>query len=260
MSMFNRRFFFSILILVSSVLLICGFTSNNNRLSVNETGKIAYVQTNMARSKSKVQEKHYIQDSSSIYNKIAYLTFDDGPSRNNTVETLEVLNKYGIKATFFVLPKDGLDDIYKRILDEGHVLGNHSYSHVYSNVYTSLERFEEDLLKARAFIKERFGYTTKLYRFPGGTIGKRKELIEPRIKILNENGYKHIDWNVSCGDADCCSRQVGKLVRNVLEEAEDKNEIIVLMHDSESKTATAKALPAIIEGLIKQGFQFKALE
>lgn len=195
------------------------------------------------------------------YNKIAYLTFDDGPSRNNTPKNLDALKKYGVKATFFVLPKDGLDDIYNRILDEGHVIGNHSYCHDYRNLYCSLDKFTQDLVRARDFIKERFGYTTTLYRFPGGTIGKNAGIIGERIKVLIKNGYRYFDWNVSAGDADWTgrSRSYDVLVNNVLEGADGKDTIIVLMHDSENKTRTAQALPEIIEGLQKMGFTFDVL-
>jgi peptidoglycan/xylan/chitin deacetylase (PgdA/CDA1 family) len=205
-------------------------------------------------------------NSSKSDNKIAYLTFDDGPSGNNTPVNLDTLKKYDVKATFFVLPKSNLDDVYKRILKEGHVLGNHSYSHDYKYLYSSADKFKTDILKAKSFIYTKFGYTTTVFRFPGGTMGRKKSLVNRYSAILSKEGYKYFDWNVSTADTDPNLRKYGNdeyitnlLANNVIKNSKNKNKLIVLMHDSSDKIYTAKALPKIIEGLKKQGYRFDVL-
>lgn len=198
--------------------------------------------------------------------KIAYLTFDDGPSRNNTPLNLDILKKYDVKATFFVLPKSDLDDIYTRIIKEGHALGNHSYSHDYKYLYSSTDNFEKDLLKAKDFIYRKFAYTTTVYRFPGGTMGRKKSLINKYSMILSKEGYKYFDWNVSTADTDPNLKKYGNdeyianlLANNVINRSQDRKKLIVLMHDSSDKIYTTMALPKIIEGLKKQGYIFDIL-
>lgn len=198
--------------------------------------------------------------------KIAYITIDDGPSRNNTPKNLDTLKKYGVKATFFVLPKENLDDIYGRILEEGHVIGNHSSVHDYNYLFGSVENFRSDVLKAQNFIYERFQYKSTVYRFPGGTMGRSKSVIRERSEILKELGYKYFDWDVSTADTDPNLKKIGsegqivdKLANNVIKGANGRKKLIVLMHDSAGKAYTAKALPMIIEGLQKQGYAFDVL-
>lgn len=198
--------------------------------------------------------------------KTAYITIDDGPSRSVTPINLDTLKKYGVKATFFVLPRNGLDDIYKRILDEGHVIGNHSYSHDYDYLYSSVENFETDVIKARNFIYKKFGYTTTVYRFPGGSGGRGSNVLNPRVRILTELGYKYFDWNASMADTDPNLKKYGTeeqivnlLANNILKNTNGKNKLIILMHDSDGKNYSAKALPLIIEGLIEQGYEFDVL-
>jgi peptidoglycan/xylan/chitin deacetylase (PgdA/CDA1 family) len=198
--------------------------------------------------------------------KLAYLTFDDGPSKINTPKNLDTLKKYGVKATFFVLPKNNCDDIYKRILDEGHVIGNHSFSHDYGKLYSSIDLFKSDVLKARDFIYEKLNYITTVFRFPGGSMGRSKSMISERVQILDNLGYKYFDWNVSTADTDPNLKNykneedaVKVLTNNAIKNTRGKKRLIVLMHDSVGKGYTSKALPGIIEGLKKQGYTFDVL-
>ncbi len=199
-------------------------------------------------------------------NKIAYITFDDGPSRDNTPANLGTLKRYGVKATFFVLPKSDLDDIYLRIIQEGHALGNHSYSHDYRYLYSSTDNFKKDVLNAKNFIYKKFDYTTTVFRFPGGSIGRKKSLVDKCSAILSKEGYKYFDWNVSTADTDPNLKKYGNdeyianlLTNNVIKNSKDRKKLIVLMHDSSDKIYTVKALPKIIEGLKKQGYSFDVL-
>ena len=199
--------------------------------------------------------------------KTAYITIDDGPSRNNTPRNLDTLKKYGIKATFFVLPRKNMDDIYKRILEEGHAIGNHSYCHDYHELYGgTIDGFREDLLKARTFIYEKLHYTTVVFRFPGGSMGRRKELITEREEVLSQNGYRFFDWNVSTADTDSNLKKYGSeedianlLANNVIKNTRGRKKLIILMHDAPDKIYSVKALPKIIEGLKDQGYSFDVL-
>jgi peptidoglycan/xylan/chitin deacetylase (PgdA/CDA1 family) len=204
--------------------------------------------------------------SKSSGNKTAYITIDDGPSRSNTTKNLDTLKKYGVKATFFVLPHDNLDDVYKRIIEEGNVIGSHGCVHDYSLLYGSLEGFEKDVTKARDYIYKKLGYTSTVYRFPGGSMGHKKGVIDPRAELLGELGYRYFDWDVSTADTDPNLKKYGTeeqivnlLANNVIKGAKGKKKLIILMHDSAGKYYSAKALPKIIEGLKKQGYTFDVL-
>jgi peptidoglycan-N-acetylglucosamine deacetylase len=198
--------------------------------------------------------------------KIAYLTFDDGPSPLTEL-ILGTLKKYGVKATFFVtgsgVEKHG--DIYIRIAREGHKLGNHTYSHDYRKLYRSAEDFMEDVRKLDRYLLEATGQRTDLIRFPGGSnirSGRRKgqAWIMPQLaKRVQEEGYQYFDWNVSSTDAAQAVQPKKTIVRSVLTSAREKDKIIVLMHDAAGKTTTADALPEVIRGLQKQGFRFDVL-
>lgn len=101
--------------------------------------------------------------------KIAYLTFDDGPSKN-TREILKILKENDIKATFFVNGHPGLEDLYKDIAKDGHVIANHTYSHDYKKVYMSPENFEKDIKKLDKYIEETVGQKpSHIIRYPGGS-------------------------------------------------------------------------------------------
>ena len=198
--------------------------------------------------------------------KTAYITIDDGPSRSITPMNLDTLKKYGVKATFFVLPRTGVDDIYKRIIDEGHAIGNHSYSHDYNYLYGSTENFKKDVLKARDLIQKKLEYTSTVFRFPGGAMGRNKNIIKARADILSELGYNYFDWDVSTADTDPNLKKYGTeayivnlLANNVIKGAKGRKKLVILMHDSAGKIYSAKALPKIIEGLQKQGYVFDVL-
>ena len=193
--------------------------------------------------------------------KIAYLTFDDGPSNTVTPMVLDILAEYDIKATFFVLGKmvDVNPNILKRIFDEGHAIGNHSYSHGYSHIYKNIDNFLEELRLADNAIRRVLGedFETKLLRLPGGSHGSyRKKFVE----AAEDLGYKVYDWNALNGDAEGLNLSKDRLVKRLKSTVKGQKELIVLMHDTDTKTTTAEALPEIIEYLISEGYTFKKLE
>lgn len=187
--------------------------------------------------------------------KVAFLTFDDGPSPH-TPYILDILKKYNIKGTFFVLGTSvkNYPEFLKKEVELGHSIGNHTYSHKirYSGAYTP-EAFVQDVKRCDNAIKEVLGqdFKTNLVRFPGGSF-KHKSY---ETALLN-SGFKHIDWNVENGDARRLNVPKEELINNVKEEIVGHNKVVILMHDSATKETTVQALPEIIEYLKSQGFEF----
>jgi len=199
--------------------------------------------------------------------KIAYITIDDGPSRSITPGILDLLAKEGIKATFFILPQPsmrGLDNLFMRIIDEGHEMGNHSFTHRYGLLYDKddTEPFKNEVIAAHEYILDKYGYTMKTFRFPGGMMGRKAEITDPRKAILDELGYKYYDWNIDSGDTNrsAADRETTAIINKVLDNTRDRERLIILLHDSWDKQSTLEALPEIISGLRKQGYSFDILK
>ncbi len=181
-----------------------------------------------------------------------YLTFDDGPSIY-TDDILEILEEYDIKATFFVVGKEDerSQNAILKIVENGHTLGMHSYSHKYSQLYASLENFEADFEKERSFLEELTGETCRFYRFPGGSSNTvSKEDMHLFIDYLDSQDMVFYDWNVSSGDGSSGLLSVDKLVANSTSDLDQWNTAVILLHDSADKRTTVEALPQIIEKIL----------
>lgn len=202
-----------------------------------------------------------------VYNspeKTAYLTFDDGPSQR-TREILDVLDQYGVKATFFVIGNKNEEDtkLYKEIVDRGHTLGMHSQTHMYNKIYVSTESFLEDYNQLYTTLVDETGQQPVLFRFPGGSNNAymvRNGTGDGIKEEMEARGFTYYDWNVSAEDAKYKYISADDIVENVLNGAKYKNTAVVLMHDSANKQTTVEALPAIIEGLEKEGFTLDELK
>lgn len=196
--------------------------------------------------------------------KIAFLTFDDGPTRNITPQVLDTLKKYDIKATFFLLGKmaEQNKDLVKKIVNEGHAIANHSYSHDYNGIYASSESFWGEINKTNGILKDILGqeFNTRIFRFPGGSSGGSYEKSKAIYrKEMKEKGYLYVDWNAEDGDGKSNNFTPETLLQYVKETTSGHEHIVVLMHDSATKQTTAQALPRIIEYLKAQGYEFKVL-
>ncbi|MBP5565635.1 MAG: polysaccharide deacetylase [Lachnospiraceae bacterium] len=181
--------------------------------------------------------------------KRIYLTFDDGPS-NNTNAILDVLDEYNSKATFFVIAKNGYEEEYNRIINDGHTLGLHSYSHVYKDVYSDEMGFKNDVNRIYDFVENVTGVTPKFYRFPGGssnTIYKsdKNELFD----YLDEMNLTYVDWNVASNDSTYGGLSANQIANNVLNGVEGLDDCVILMHDANDKSSTVEALRIIISSL-----------
>ncbi|MBR2847811.1 MAG: polysaccharide deacetylase [Clostridia bacterium] len=188
--------------------------------------------------------------------KKAYLTFDDGPSEN-TAALLDVLKAYNIKATFFVTGEaaNKNPDLLVRIHNEGHAIGNHSNTHVYNNIYDNPDSFWLEVTGAQKIFENILGpeNVQKLFRFPGGSFGEKKEQFLPLIESM---GYKYVDWNALNGDAEGGEFTAEKAMEYIEEQCTDTGNVIVLMHDAKNKTVTVETLPQIIEYLKSEGYSF----
>ena len=181
--------------------------------------------------------------------KRVYLTFDDGPSAN-TDKILDILSEYDVKATFFVVGKENYVAQYKRIVDEGHTLAMHSYSHVYNEIYSSPEAYKQDLNKLRTYLYELTGVECDIVRFPGGSSNTISKVdMHSLIEYLDSEDMVYFDWNVSSGDASRTHKSAEQIASNVLNNIDKYNNAVVLMHDAAEKTSTVEALPIIIECL-----------
>ncbi|MDE6991010.1 MAG: polysaccharide deacetylase [Lachnospiraceae bacterium] len=180
-----------------------------------------------------------------------YLTFDDGPSAN-TERILDILDQYGVKATFFVVGKEGYTEQYRRIVDDGHTLAMHSYSHKYSEIYVSVDAYRADLAKLHDFLYELTGEDCSIVRFPGGSSNtiSRVDMWE-LIDYLKREDMVYFDWNVSSGDATGDRKSADQIARNVLDSIGQFNNAVVLFHDAPGKDSTVDALPAIIEKILE---------
>ena len=200
-----------------------------------------------------------------IYNsntKRAFLTFDDGPSTvTNTI--LDTLKQQNVKATFFVLGNrvEKKPDVVKRMYDEGHYIANHGYSHVYENIYTSPQSVLDEYNRCNEAVKNAIGvpeYNSHLFRFPGGLVGgKYADIKNQANELLKQNNIMHIDWNALNGDAETNNLSIEFELARLQETTQNKNSVVILMHDAPAKKVTAEALSQIIEYLRNQGYEFK---
>lgn len=181
-----------------------------------------------------------------------YLTFDDGPS-TNTKKILDILDQYDVKATFFVVGKeeDWAKEALVDIVERGHSLGMHSYSHKYADIYDSVEDFAEDFVTLREYLEDVTGVTSNIYRFPGGSSNTISNVdMHEFAEYLESWDVIFYDWNVASGDGGHRLLTVDELVTNSLNGIEDRGTSIVLLHDSVNKPTTVEALPKIIEDIL----------
>lgn len=193
--------------------------------------------------------------------KVAYLTFDDGPSPNNTPRILDTLKRNNIKATFFIIGKNAEKnpELLVREREEGHKIGIHSYCHVESIIYKEPEAYLQDISKCSDVINSIVGpkgYSRHLIRFPGGSTEVNQQF---RTAIAN-GGYTFVDWNALIGDAEKPQLMpVDYLIERLKTTTARHNHVIILMHDAAAKKTTADALPQAIDYLKAQGFSFEQI-
>jgi len=205
----------------------------------------------------------YVEYDGPIIGGKAYLTFDDGPSAN-TWRILETLDRYNVKATFFVIHHGGQDDAYRAIVERGHTIALHSYSHSYSKIYTSAQAYFDDLKQLDKQVYDLTGVHSSIIRFPGGTSNAVsakycKGVMTEIAARAQRDGYFYFDWNVDSGDADDVTVPADTILNNIKRNIGSHRQAVILMHDAKAKTTTADALPYIIEYLQSRGYEILPL-
>ena len=236
--------------------------NNTNTTNTTETqSKPTENKTNENKTQTnKVSENKTAEFKTTTSNgkSIAYLTFDDGPS-SITNSVLDILKKYNVKATFFVINSGSYNKTtLQREVNEGHTIGLHAYDHNYAIAYKDDNSYLDGIDKLRAKVKADTGFDSHYIRFPGGssnTISKRysKGIMSRITKTAKQRGYKYYDWNVDDDDAGR-ARTADDCYNNVVRELRPNRSNIVLMHDFGTNKKILEALPRIIEYCQKNGY------
>lgn len=233
----------------------------NKKIEEQEQIRIEEERIRLEEERARLEREKEAKKISDANRKVAYLTFDDGPTRNITPQILDTLDKYDVKATFFVLGKmvDSNPDLVQEIINRGHKIGNHSYSHNYNSMYQSYDSFLAEILRAEKALKGVLGedYETNLVRFPGGCHGEKKKSYGNR---LEKEGYKVYNWNALNGDAEGLNKSISYLRSRFVGTVGNKKRPIILMHDASDKKNTAAYLPEAIEYLKNKGYEFDVLD
>ncbi|MCI8309365.1 MAG: polysaccharide deacetylase [Clostridia bacterium] len=242
-------------------------TTDNNEIKNNFHNEINNVIKPVSEQKVPVYNENCVQLIKDIYSsdeKQIFLTFDDGPSPNVTPQILEILDRYKVPATFFVLGSrvDLYPDLLKQEFKAGHYIANHGYTHSYSSIYSSVQAVVDEFNSTETSIQNALGnpdYHSYLFRFPGGSSGGRYDSLKSQAKshINNNMGIATTNWNCLSGDAEGGKRTKEQLLNRLYETAEGHTSLVVLMHDADDKQTTADALPDIIEHYMSEGYTFK---
>lgn len=235
--------------------------ADNNEKNASEENEIKE-----GENSTNPDNKEFISAIENIYNgeegKRVFLTFDDGPSKDVTPHILDILDKYNIKATFFVLGNrvKMYPDIVKQEYEAGHYIANHGYSHKYSSIYKNVDSILKEYNKTEQAIREALGdetYSSNLFRFPGGSKGGPYEKIKKKArKELKEYGIAYLDWSALTYDAEGAKTKK-EILSNLKETINGWNNVVILMHDAADKKITYETLEDVIKYLKKEGYEFK---
>ena len=216
---------------------------SNKFVGVNEEGK------KYSYDAFKINEKLKKGDYSNDGEKIIFLTFDDGTSTTVTPQVLKVLDKYKVKATFFLMGKsieeggEAAKELVKREFDSGHAIANHSYSHDYHVLYPGrtldIESFKADYNKNEELLKSILGdnFSTRVLRCPGGYMSWNG--MSKLDEYLNDNNMTYIDWNALSKDAEGRVKNSDELAQCAIETSQNAEIVVLLMHDTYGKEESA---------------------
>lgn len=191
--------------------------------------------------------------------KVVFLTFDDGPSEL-TPQFLEVLDSYGVHATFFVTYQPQFEATYKQIAENGNAIQIHTATHDYDSIYKSVDAYVADFNQAYDYVCSVIDKKPVCYRFPGGSTNSYgKSIVRDIARTMEDKGFQFVDWNVSVGDGSAKATKES-MVQKIMAESEGKKHIVMLAHDSGTKSETLAALPQIIEYYKENGYTFKVID
>lgn len=193
--------------------------------------------------------------------KIAYLTFDDGPTLKSTPKVLDVLKEEDVKATFFVIGKYVAKhpELVKRAYEEGHYIANHGYDHNNKKLYASQESFISEVKNTDIEIGKAIGvdnYCAHIFRFPNGFMSPNNKYQKKKCaKLLEEMNYTYVDWN--CLNNDSIKKYTSnQLLNNLKKSSKNKGTLIILMHDTADVSNSSLVLKDSIKYLKEQGYKF----
>lgn len=251
----ETRHYYAVFLCVIISIIVCVIIQNSVGM-YNKNDADNYV------SASKNMESDDNNDKAGKMNsKVAYLTFDDGPSKN-TPKVLDILDKYNIKATFFMIGQqinEENKELVKSMSDEGHKIGIHTYCHDYKSIYVNEKTYVEDFNKTKEIIEKVTGISPTIYRFPGGSCNVYIGCIKDKlISGLSEEGYTYYDWNVS-GEDSVGHPTTYSIYNNVVKDVCNFDNPIILLHDSAINDNTVNALEDIIKYILEKGYTFGTL-
>ncbi len=223
------------------------------------------------------EKKLAVMETDLTKNNIVYLTYDDGPTAKNTTALLDILDSYGVKASFFLMGESiqKYPDAAEEIVLRGHGIGCHSVTHQYAKLYASAETLEDEIAEWEKIV-EWAGITLphKMFRYPGGSVGTYLTPVKKSAmqSMLDRRGYKVFDWNVVTNDSILYMREDGEYTYDYIREnfistfekclreneGKDGEPIIILMHETVEETVNLTAW--MIEYLVERGFTFGALQ
>jgi len=189
--------------------------------------------------------------------KIIYLTFDDGPSVI-TENVLDILKENNVKGTFFIIGNqiNGFENMVKRIHDDGHSIGLHTYTHKFKRIYSSRDAFIKEMLDSQNEINKLTGISPNIIRFPGGS---SKRLTNAFLTKLHSYNFKIYDWNMVTLDGLNPNASPNRLYIDATKVNEELSSIILLLHCDYMHKNTCKALPSIIKYYKEKGYEFKII-
>lgn len=193
--------------------------------------------------------------------KVVYLTFDDGPS-NLTPKILDILDTYEVKATFFVIGKsdEKSKDMMKEIVNRGHTIAVHTYTHDYRKIYASVDAYLDDFYKEFQLIYDATGVKPDIFRFAGGSVnGYNKKTVNAIVAEMERRGFTYYDWNASAGDAEYGATKAS-IYRDSVNGIKTHTRSILLCHDTNAKGDTLSQLPSIIWEAKRNGYRFEKLD
>lgn len=190
--------------------------------------------------------------------KVVFLTFDDGPD-DNSDEVLDVLKANGVQGTFFTNGRTGDEAarIYNRIINEGHTLANHTWSHNYA-YYKTPELLYQDIQKVTDLQRQVTGVEpVKIFRFPGGSTTANQACVDGVTAL----GYNYFDWNVENGDGLSNNVTPEQSAQRIIDGCHANSVSVVLTHaERPVKAGSRQSLDTVIKTLKSEGYTFLPLD
>lgn len=272
---FRKKYFFitfSILCciialsLFDNIFVINTFSDNpqNSKLMITSS-VINYNNLDFFTNLSPTIQSSFFEKISNLTNnkeKVAYLTFDDGPTLKSTPKILDILAQENVKASFFVIGKyvKNHPDLVKRAFDEGHFIANHGYDHNNKTLYSSPENFINEIKNTDIEIGTAIGiknYSSHVFRFPNGYMSpNNKSKKKEAAKLLVDMNYTYIDWNCLNRDSER-KYSNNQLLNNLKKSSKNKGTLVILMHDTSDVNSSYNVLTDSINYLKNEGYTFE---